>query len=195
MAGAASDGPSESDQQQWFAHPTAIVDAGAVIGRGTSLWHHVHVRGSATIGADCNLGKNVYIDGGVHLGDRVKVQNNVSVYHGVRIGDDVFLGPSCVFTNDLYPRASNPDWKVVPTNVGNGASIGANATIICGHSIGDWAVVGAGSVVTRDVAAHQLVVGNPARHAGWVCTCGRVVARTADRPEHVVCPDCQENPS
>jgi acetyltransferase-like isoleucine patch superfamily enzyme len=192
MAGAAPGGTSDSNHRPWSAHSTAIIEDGSTIGAGTSLWHHVHVRAGATIGVDCNLGKNVYVDSGVNLGDRVRVQNNVSIYHGVEIADDVFLGPSCVFTNDLYPRASNPDWRVVPTHVHRGASIGANATIICGTTIGEWAVVGAGAVVTRDVAAHQLVVGNPAHHAGWVCQCGRVVARTPDRPAHLECTDCRE---
>ncbi len=167
--------------QRWTAHPTAIVEDGAVIGDDTRIWHHCHVRSGARIGAGGSLGKNVYIDGGVTIGDRVKIQNNVSVYHGVTVGDDVFLGPSCVFTNDRYPRAVG-DWEVVATTVARGASVGANATIVCGVTLGEWSSIGAGAVVTNDVLAHQLVLGNPARPAGWVCTCGRVVSRDAATP-------------
>lgn len=177
----------------WIAEPTARVDDEAVIGDRTRLWHQVHVRSGARIGADCSLGKNVYVDAGVVLGDRVKVQNNVSVYQGVTIEDDVFLGPSCVFTNDLLPRASNPTWEVVTTRVRRGASIGANATIVCGTTIGEWAMVGAGAVVTRDVAPHQLVLGNPARPHGWVCRCGGVVSNDVTSPPAPIrCAECAE---
>ncbi|MEZ5321956.1 MAG: acyltransferase [Microthrixaceae bacterium] len=174
-------------------HPTAIVEAGARIGEGTAVWHHAHVREGAVLGRDCVVGKNVFVDAGVVVGDRVKVQNNVSVYHGVSIGDDVFLGPSCVFTNDLYPRAPG-EWSIVPTPVHDGVSIGANATIVCGVDLGEWCVVGAGAVVTRDVLPYQLVLGNPARPAGWVCRCGRVVSRDPDA--NVVdtrCPTCMSS--
>jgi len=175
----------------WAAHDTAIVEAGATIGEGTRIWHHSHVRAGATIGAGSSLGKNVYVDSDVSIGSRVKIQNNVSVYHGVTVGDDVFLGPSCVFTNDLYPRAAGADWRVVPTQVAQGASVGANATIVCGVTLGEWCVVGAGAVVTRDVLSHQLVLGNPARPAGWVCRCGRVVSRDAQQPPAVFeCDEC-----
>ncbi len=180
-----------AEAEDWRAEATAIVESGATIGRGTRLWEHVQVRAGAVVGEHCNLGKNVYIDADVHIGDRVKIQNNVSVYRGVALGDDVFLGPSCVFTNDLYPRAGNVDWDVVETSVADGASIGANATIVCGNSLGSWCVVGAGSVVTHDVEAHQLVLGNPARHAGWVCRCGRVVTRSSERPETFECAICR----
>ena len=166
----------------WTAHPTAEIDTGAEIGEGTRLWHHVHVRSGARIGRDCTIGKNVYVDAGVSIGDRVKIQNNVSVYQGVTVADDVFLGPSCVFTNDLLPRAAAPEWHITPTTVETGASVGANATIVCGTTIGAWAMVAAGSVVTRDVAPHQLVLGNPARHHGWVCRCGQVVSRDPRPP-------------
>lgn len=135
----------------------------------------------------------MYVDTGVTIGDRVKVQNNVSIYQGVTIGDEVFLGPSCVFTNDLLPRATSTAWTVVPTRVGTGASIGANATIVCGVAIGERAMVGAGAVVTRDVASHQLVLGNPARHHGWVCACGTVVSRELDPPpDPIRCNRCSE---
>lgn len=172
-------------------HPTAIIDEGAHIGADTRVWHHAHVRSGARIGARCNLGKNVYVDDGAVIGDRVKVQNNVSVYRGVSLEDDVFVGPSAVFTNDLHPRSFVDDFEVVPTVVRAGASIGANATLVCGITIGRYATVGAGSVVTRDVADHQLVVGNPARPAGWVCRCGSSVSRATERPpvlDH--CPSC-----
>lgn len=174
----------------FFAHETAIVEDGAQVGSGTRVWHHAHVRNGATVGRDCNLGKNVYVDAGAILGDRVKIQNNVSVYAGVTVEDDVFLGPACVLTNDLYPRASNPDWEVTPTLIRRGASIGANATIVCGNTIGAWAVVAAGAIVTRDVEDHQLVLGAPARPAGWVCACGRVASRAAERPAEVTCDTC-----
>ena len=173
-----------------FVHPTAIVEQGARLGPGTRVWHHGHVRSGATVGAGCVLGKNVFIDQGVTIGDRSKIQNNVSVYAGVHIGDEVFVGPSAVFTNDLYPRAGNTDWQVVETAVHEGASIGANATIICGTDIGAWSMIAAGSVVTRDVEPYALVAGNPARRIGWVCRCGRVVDRASPQRPDGPCPHC-----
>lgn len=155
-----------------FIHHTAEVSEKASIGRGTKIWNQAQVREGAVIGENCILSKNVYIDEGVHIGDRVKIQNNVNVYHGVTVEDDVFLGPSMTFTNDLFPRAFSKDWKVYYTKVKRGASIGANATIVCGHEVGNYAMVGAGSVVTGDVPDHALVAGNPARQIGWVCKCG-----------------------
>jgi UDP-2-acetamido-3-amino-2,3-dideoxy-glucuronate N-acetyltransferase len=156
-----------------FVHPTAVVDAGAVLGEGTKVWHFVHVCGGARVGPGCVLGQNVFVGQNVTLGRGVKVQNNVSIYDQVRIEDDVFLGPSCVFTNVINPRAfieRKHEYK--QTLVRRGASIGANATIVCGHEIGEYAFVGAGAVVTKDVPAYALVVGNPARLLGWVCKCG-----------------------
>ena len=176
-----------------FVHPTAIVEAGASLGDGTSVWHHVHIRSGARVGRGCTLGKNVFVDRDVSIGDRVKVQNNVSVYAGVTLSDDVFVGPSAVFTNDRFPRAFAGEWTISPTLVGRGASIGANATIVCGVHIGELAMVGSGAVVTRDVAAHALVTGNPAVISGWVCTCGVTMPR---EPALVaptstdVCPSC-----
>jgi len=161
------------DGSKYFVHPTAVVEEGAIIGEGTRIWHFAHIRSGAKIGRNCNIGKDVYIDVGVEIGNNVKIQNCVSVYRGVKIEDDVFIGPHAVFTNDLYPRSFNTDWKVVPTLVKRGASIGANATIVCGVTIGEYAMVGAGSVVTRDVPPHGLVYGNPARLRGFVCVCGR----------------------
>lgn len=146
-----------------FIHPTATVDSLAQIGAGTKVWVNVQIREKASIGSDCILSKDVYIDTGVVVGDRCKIQNGVSVYHGVTLGDDVFVGPNACFTNDRVPRAFNTSWQITPTVVRNGASIGANATVICGVTIGEYAMVAAGSVVTRDVAPYTLVRGNPAR--------------------------------
>jgi UDP-2-acetamido-3-amino-2,3-dideoxy-glucuronate N-acetyltransferase len=165
-----------------FVHPTADVEEGAQVGAGTKVWHLSHIRSSARIGRECVIGRNVYVDADVTIGDLVKVQNNVSVYKGVTLEDEVFVGPSAVFTNDLNPRAQNPDWQVTPTLVRRGASIGANATIVCGVEIGPYALVAAGSVVTRDVAPHQLVAGNPARPRGWVDAKGQVISRDPAKP-------------
>lgn len=167
-----------------FVHPTAEVSDRAQIGEGTKIWNQAQVREGAVIGEGCIISKNVYIDENVHIGSRVKIQNNVNVYHGVTVEDDVFLGPSMTFTNDMYPRAFSIDWKVTETLVKKGASIGANATIRCGVVIGEYATVGAGSTVTKDVPPHALVAGNPARQIGWVCTCGYKVS------DDMVCPEC-----
>lgn len=151
-----------------FIHPSAEVHGRAVIGEGTKVWNLVQIREDAVIGEDCILSKDVYIDAGVKIGDRCKIQNGVSVYAGVTLEDDVFLGPYAVLTNDKVPRAFNRDWKIVPTLIKEGASIGANATIVCGVTIGEYAMVAAGSVVTKDVEPYSLVVGNPARHRCYV---------------------------
>ncbi len=164
-------------------HPTSDVSPKATIGDGTQIWLFCQVRENATIGKDCIFGKGIYVDSDVVIGDRVKIQNNVSIYVGATIEDGVFVGPHVCFTNDKVPRAVNPDqtpkaahdWVVTPTRVKNGASLGANATIVCGVTIGSWAMVGAGAVVTKDVPDHALVLGNPARFAGWVCSCGERV--------------------
>jgi UDP-2-acetamido-3-amino-2,3-dideoxy-glucuronate N-acetyltransferase len=158
----------------YFVHPSAIVDDGASIGAGTRVWHFCHVSSGASLGAGCTLGQNVFVASGVQVGNRVKVQNNVSIYAGVVLEDDVFCGPSMVFTNVQVPRANRPQppSEYRSTRVRRGASIGANATIICGVTVGCWALVGAGAVVTRDVPDHGLVLGVPARRAGWVCECG-----------------------
>ncbi len=158
---------------KYFIHPTAIVEEGARIGEGTRIWHFVHIRKGAKIGKNCNIGKGVYIDVNVEIGNNVKIQNFVSIYRGVKIEDDVFIGPHATFTNDLYPRSFNEDWELVPTLVKKGASIGANATIVCGITIGEYAMIGAGAVVTKDVPPFGLVYGNPARLRGFVCYCGR----------------------
>lgn len=154
---------------------TATVDEGAVIGEGTSIWHYVHVRSGSVIGDDCIVGQAAYIDEGVTIGSRVKIQNKVSIYHGVSVGDDVFIGPHVCFTNDMYPRAFNPDWKITKTQVERGVSIGANATIRCGVTIGEFAMIGAGSLVTKDVPPFALFVGSPGKVIGHVCYCGEVI--------------------
>jgi UDP-2-acetamido-3-amino-2,3-dideoxy-glucuronate N-acetyltransferase len=157
-----------------FVHPSAIVDAGASVGADTKIWHFCHVSAGASIGQGCTLGQNVFVASGVQIGDRVKIQNNVSIYAGVVLEDEVFCGPSMVFTNVRVPRAAHPREPAdyAPTLVRRGASIGANATIICGVTVGRWALVGAGSVITHDVPDHALVRGVPGRPAGWVCECG-----------------------
>ena len=163
-------------------HPTAIVEEGVVVGAGTKVWHRAHLRSGSRIGAGCTIGFAVYVDAGVVIGDRCKIQNHVSLYRGVVLEDDVFVGPSVTFTNDLYPRASSTDWEIVPTTVRLGASLGANATIVCGTQVGRWAMVGAGAVLTQDAPAHGLMLGAPARLAGWVCVCGRPLARLGEPP-------------
>ncbi|NUQ25848.1 MAG: N-acetyltransferase [Saprospiraceae bacterium] len=150
-------------------HPTAIVDEGAQLGEGCKVWHFCHVMPGAKLGKGCNLGQNVFVANGVVLGDNVKVQNNVSIYEGVTCEDDVFLGPSMVFTNVYNPRSAvNRKNEYLPTHVGKGATIGANATIVCGIRIGQYAFIGAGAVVNKDVPDHALVVGNPSRQIGWM---------------------------
>ena len=161
-------------------HPTAIVEDGAVVGPGTSIWHHSHVRAGSRVGARCTIGFCVYVDTGVEIGDRCKVQNLVSLYRGVVLEDDVFIGPSVTFTNDRHPRADSGTWEVVSTRVRSGASVGANATVICGVELGVRSMVGAGAVVTADVPDHGMVLGSPARLYAWVCRCGRPLARLGD---------------
>jgi acetyltransferase-like isoleucine patch superfamily enzyme len=179
-------------------HATALVEDGASIGAGTRVWHQAQVRTRARIGARCIIGKGVFVDFDVTIGDDTKLQNYACVYHGVRLGRGVFVGPAAVFTNDLRPRATTPDfaplgdgdWEVGETTVDEGASIGANATILPGIRIGRWAMIGAGSVVTRDVPAYGLVAGAPARPLGWVCACGSRL-----RDDASACPRCGPLPS
>jgi len=157
----------------FFAHPTAVIDDGATIGNGTSIWHFTHIMKDSVIGNNCNIGQNVVIASGVVLGNNVKVQNNVSLYTGVTCDDDVFLGPSCVFTNVINPRSAiERKHQYMQTHVGKGATIGANATIVCGNNIGAYAFIGAGAVVTKNIAPYALVVGNPARQTGWMSAYG-----------------------
>jgi UDP-2-acetamido-3-amino-2,3-dideoxy-glucuronate N-acetyltransferase len=155
-----------------YIHPSASVDDRAEIGEGSKIWINVQVREGARIGRGCILSKDVYVDHAVSIGDNCKVQNSVSVYNGVTFEDDVFVGPNACFTNDKVPRAFNAEWKVTPTLVRRGASIGANATIVCGITIGEYAMVAAGAVVTRDVPAFRLVMGNPAQLCGYVDEAG-----------------------
>ncbi len=181
-------------------HATAEVSPDAVIGPGSSVWNQAQVRERARIGARCVIGKNVYVDVDVAIGDDVKVQNNVSLFHGVTVEDGVFIGPHVCFTNDRVPRAINPDgslktdadWQVSPTIVRRGAALGANSTILPGISIGRWAMVGAGSVVTRDVADHELVAGNPANRLGSACACGQPLRDLDGSPFRGRCPRCNE---
>jgi UDP-2-acetamido-3-amino-2,3-dideoxy-glucuronate N-acetyltransferase len=172
-----------------YIHPTAIVEDGSSVGAGTKVWHHCHLRSGCRVGAESNLGKNVYVDDGGVIGDRCKIQNNVSIYRGVTLEDEVFVGPSAVFTNDLHPRATKEDWVLTPTLVRSGATVGANATLLAGVTIGRWAMVAAGSVVTRSVGPHELVAGNPARRIGWVCVCGSRLADGAVDPDDL--PPCR----
>lgn len=163
----------ESRKINYFKHDSAIIDEGAQIGEGSKIWHFSHVMGTAIIGRGCNLGQNVYIDAQVVIGDGVKIQNNVSVYQGVEIGDDCFLGPSCVFTNVTNPRSEvvrRHEYK--KTKLGNGVTIGANATVVCGIELGDYVFVGAGAVVTKSFPAFAMVVGCPAIQKGWMSAYG-----------------------
>lgn len=174
-----------------YIHPTAIVDEGAQVGEDCQIWHWTHVSSAADIGAHSRLGQNVFIGVGVKIGQRVKIQNNVSVYTGVTLADDVFCGPSVVFTNVLNPRSFiERKHEFRPTMVEQGASIGANATIICGHCIGEYALIGAGSVVTQNVPAYALMLGNPARQCAWVCRCGETLITTTET--EAMCPSCQQ---
>jgi UDP-2-acetamido-3-amino-2,3-dideoxy-glucuronate N-acetyltransferase len=157
----------------FFVHESSYVDDGAIIGKGSKVWHFCHVMPGAVIGERCNLGQNVVVMPGTRIGNNVKIQNNVSIYEGVELGDDVFCGPSCVFTNVLNPRSHvSRKNEYQRTVVGRGASIGANATIVCGNTIGEYAFIGAGAVVRGDVPAYALMVGVPARRVGWMCQCG-----------------------
>lgn len=196
--------------EDFYIHPTSDVSPEAVIGSGTKIWQHCQVRENAQIGSNCILSKGVYVDSGVKIGNNVKIQNGISVYHGVTLEDGVFCGPHCVFTNDKRPRAINPDgtlksgddWLVSETLVKRGASIGAHATIICGTVLGEWAMIGAGAVVTKDVPDYGLVIGNPARLYGFVCPCGEKLEISGESEERLksydpleevlmVCPNCK----
>jgi UDP-2-acetamido-3-amino-2,3-dideoxy-glucuronate N-acetyltransferase len=177
--------------QDYFAHPSAIIDEGCSIGAGTKIWHFTHIMSGCIIGKHCNIGQNVLVSTGVILGNNVKVQNNVSIYTGVICEDDVFLGPSMVFTNIINPRSAivRHD-QYVKTIVKKGASIGANATLICGHTIGEYALIGAGSVVTKDVLPYALVIGNPAKQTGWVSEYGHSLK--FDNSGVAICPESKE---
>jgi UDP-2-acetamido-3-amino-2,3-dideoxy-glucuronate N-acetyltransferase len=172
----------------YFVHSSAFVDQGATIGKGTKIWHFCHVMPKAVIGENCNFGQNVFVADGVILGNNVKIQNNVSLYTGVTCDDDVFLGPSMVFTNVINPRSAvKRHDQYLKTHVGKGATIGANATIVCGHDIGDYAFIGAGAVVTKNVPAYALLVGNPAQQIGWMSEYGHRLH--FDEDGYAVCPE------
>ena len=172
----------------YFAHETAIIDEGCTIGKGTKIWHFSHIMSNCIIGENCNFGQNVVVSPKVVLGNNVKVQNNVSIYTGVICEDDVFLGPSMVFTNDINPRSAiNRRDEYAETTVMQGASIGANATIVCGHNIGKYAFIGAGAVVTKDIPNFALVVGNPSKQIGWVGEYGHRL--NFDENQKAVCPE------
>jgi len=171
-----------------YVHPSALLDEPAQVGEGTRIWHFSHIMAGAVLGRGCNLGQNVFVAGSVRLGNNVKVQNNVSIYDGVVCEDDVFLGPSCVFTNVRTPRSHvNRRGEYTTTLVKRGASVGANATIVCGVTVGEFALIGAGAVVTSDVAPHALMLGVPARRKGWACWCGAVLP---DAEQGGTCGEC-----
>jgi UDP-2-acetamido-3-amino-2,3-dideoxy-glucuronate N-acetyltransferase len=176
---------------EYFAHESSYIDDGCQIGEGTKIWHFSHVMPGARIGRGCNIGQNVLIASDVVVGDNVKIQNNVSVYTGVTLEDDVFCGPSMVFTNVVNPRSEIPRKdEYRPTLVRRGATLGANSTILCGHTIGRYAFVAAGAVVTSDVPDYALMVGSPARVTGWVCVCGVKLAAGAQPPVRAACATC-----
>lgn len=170
----------------YFVHPSSYIDDGVTIGEGTKIWHFCHIQTGAVIGKNCSFGQNVNVSNNVKIGNGVKVQNNVSLYEGLELEDYVFCGPSCVFTNDLTPRAQYPKGHAgyKKTIVRNNATIGANATIVCGHELGEYCTIAAGAVVTKNVPPHALMVGVPARQIGWVCECGQVLDK------ELCCPDC-----
>ena len=171
---------------KYYVHPTSVVDEDVQIGASTKIWHFCHIQSGAVIGEHCSFGQNVNVSNNVKIGNGCKVQNNVSIYEGVELEDDVFCGPSCVFTNDLTPRAKYPKGHAAyrKTLLKRGASVGANATILCGHTIGEWAMIAAGAVVVSDVPNHALMMGVPARVRGWVCECGDVLS------DDLVCDKC-----
>mgnify|MGYP000191139690 FL=1 len=174
---------------EYYVHPSSVVDEGVTIGEGTRIWHFCHIQKGALIGRHCSLGQNVNVSNNVRIGDGCKLQNNVSVYEGVELEDYVFCGPSCVFTNDLTPRAKYPKGSAgyKKTYLREGASIGANATIVCGHTVGRWALIGAGAVVTDDVPDYALMLGVPARIIGWACECGALLHFDGGK---ATCADC-----
>lgn len=177
--------------QDFFAHETAVIDQGCKIGKGTKIWHFSHIMPNCTLGENCNIGQNVVISPDVVLGRNVKVQNNVSIYTGVTCDDDVFLGPSMVFTNVINPRSAiNRKNEYAKTHVGKGASIGANATIVCGHDIGEYAFIGAGAVVTKNVPPYSLWVGNPAKQMGWISEYGHRLS--FDKDGIALCPESKD---
>jgi UDP-2-acetamido-3-amino-2,3-dideoxy-glucuronate N-acetyltransferase len=178
-------------EKKYYNHETAIIDEGCTIGEGTKIWHFSHIMKGCTLGEKCNIGQNVVVSPDVVLGNNVKVQNNVSIYTGVTCDDDVFLGPSMVFTNVINPRSAvNRKNEYMKTHVGKGATIGANATIVCGHDIGAFAFIGAGAVVTKEILPYALVVGNPAKQLGWMSEYGQRL--NFDKTGNAVCSESDE---
>ena len=181
----------EFQKNSYYAHPTAVIDEGCIIGDGTKIWHFSHIMPGCEIGENCNIGQNVVVSPKVKLGKNVRVQNNVSIYEGVICEDDVFLGPSMVFTNVINPRSAvSRKHEYLPTLVRRGASIGANATIVCGNEIGEYAFIGAGAVVTKPVPAYALIVGNPGRQTGWMSEYGHRLHFNAEGK--AVCPESRQ---
>ena len=178
------------EDKNYFVHESSYIDDDMEIGEGTKIWHFCHIQRGARIGKRCSLGQNVNVSNHVKVGDGCKLQNNVSLYEGVELENDVFCGPSCVFTNDLTPRAKYPKGSAgyKKTLIKEGASIGANATVVCGHTVGKWALIGAGAVVASNVPDHALMLGVPAQQRGWVCECGQVLRQTGNSDYR--CPDC-----
>lgn len=174
-------------KKNYYIHESSFVDDDVKIGKGTKIWHFCHLQANSIIGKNCSLGQNVNISNGVKIGNNVKIQNNVSIYEGITVEDNVFCGPSCVFTNDLTPRSIYPKGRknYKKTILKKGCTIGANSTIVCGTIIGKCAMIGAGSVVTKNVKNHELVIGNPAKHYKWVCECGEVLDK------NLICNKCK----
>jgi acetyltransferase-like isoleucine patch superfamily enzyme len=177
-----------------YIHPTAVVDKTAKIGKGSKIWHFAHVRENAEIGRDCVFGHSVYVGKGVKIGNGVKLENRTTIYQGVRVENKVFVGPHVTFTNDPYPRSFSTDWRIVETLVKNGASIGAGSVVICGVTIVEYAMIGAGSVVTNDIPSHALAYGNPAVVRGFVCKCGRRLKEEKKKKDFILmkCLRCGE---
>jgi len=169
-----------------YVHPTAVVEKTATIGEDTKVWHFVHIRENAEIGRKCVLGHSVYVGKEVKIGNHVKLENRATVYQGVKIEDNAFIGPHVTFTNDPYPRSSSTDWTIVTTLVKKGASIGAGSVVMCGVTIGAYAMIGAGSIVTKDIPPHAMAYGNPAKIKGFVCKCGRQLIKEEERQRDVL---------
>jgi acetyltransferase-like isoleucine patch superfamily enzyme len=177
-----------------YVNSTAVIDEGVKVGNGTKIWHFVHIMKDAKIGKNCIIADYVYVGRDVIIGNNVKIENKATIFKGVTIQDDAFIGPHVVFTNDLYPRSTNPDWKILPTSVKKGASLGAGSVIVCGVTIGEHALIGAGSVVTKNVPPYSLTYGNPARVRGFICRCGKKfkIIKKTEKNVLMECNDCKQ---